>query len=217
MDKYKKYLGIIIFIVAIIAMIAFSGSVLIGPRYQSWNDKKIELENVTNELNNKLTAQNNVLAKLRKLKESIISSQKRIYSPIEDKLGNDTLFFTLYSDVIEMVRANTIRIKSIDYEYNPKGDLFVAQGEAYFVCDVNMEVVSNYVNLGKLIQDLYQYPYYIRINSIDVTPYPRDKKILIAKISLRLYSHTSPDNTSSIEEAGAENPIEGATSPLPQE
>ena len=155
------------------------------------------------------------------MQDSVLSSQKKIYSPVESKLGNDTLFFTLYSDVIEMVRANTIKIKSIDYKYNPKGDIFVQQkGSMYFVCDVNMEIVSNYVNLGKLIQDLYQYPYYIKINSIEVVPYPQDKKILLSTISLRLYAHTQPDkdivvDTEEMAEDGG-NTLNKATQPLPQ-
>ena len=115
---------------------------------------------------------------------------------MESDLGNDTLFFTLYNDLLEMVHSNSVKIKSIDYTYNPKEDKFVEFGkDIYFVCDVNMELVSNYVNLGKLIQDIYQYPYYIRINELDVTPYEKDKKVLVTNLSLRLYAHTAPDTT----------------------
>ena len=218
MDKYKKYLGVTILLIAVILLISLSVSVIIGPKYREWQDMKAQVAQVTQELDTKKIAQQNVLRKLQKLKESVIASQKRIYSPIEDKIESDTLFFTLYSDVIDMVRANTIKIKSIDYQYKPKGDIFVAQGDTYFVCDVDMEIVSNYVNLGKLIQDLYQYPYYIRINNIDVIPYPKDKKILLSKISLRLYAHTAPENTSAIDDTVASSStIDGAASPLPQE
>ena len=31
-----------------------------------------------------------------------------------------------------------------------------------------MDLVSNYVNLGKLIQDIYQYPYYLKINESEL-------------------------------------------------
>ena len=100
--------------------------------------------------------------------------KKKIYSPVESDLGNDTLFFTLYNDLIEMIHANSVKIKSIDYSYNPASDKFVEFGkDVYFVCDVDMELVSNYVNLGKLIQDIYQYPYYIKINEMDIKPYEK--------------------------------------------
>ncbi len=170
----------------------------------------------------KKQAQIRVANKLKQLQNSILSSQKKIYLHIEERLGNDTLFFTLYSDLIEMVRANTVKIKSIDYNYNPEGDVFVQQkGSPYFVCDVNLEVVSNYINLGKLIQDIYQYPYYIKINSIDVSPYEQDKKILLSSISLRLYAHTSPEKaleTNITDESSNPdlNTLNGADKPLPQ-
>ena len=212
MERYKKYIGIIIFILAVVGLICLVIG-LIVPKYNEWNNLQAQVAQVSQTLEGKKRAKDNIARKIRKLKESVMTSQKKIYSPIEDNLGNDTLFFTLYNDVIEMVHSNSIKIKSIDYQYNPNGDLFVAQGDQYFVCDVNMEIVSNYVSLGKLIQDLYQYPYYIRINSIDVIAYPKDKKILLTKISLRLYAHTTPVEQSLM----SEQTVDGATTPLPQE
>lgn len=216
MEKYKRYFGIVLFIGGVMALI-FLLITIVSPRFQHWSDLRSESDKVSQTLETKRTAKINIQKKLQKLKESVITSQKKIYSPIEDRLGNDTLFFTLYSDVIEMVHNNTVKIKSIDYQYNPNGDLFVDQGSQYFVCDVNMEVVSNYTNLGKLIQDIYQYPYYIRINNIEVYPYPKDKKILLSKISLRLYAHTSPEEITTTPTAIEETKtIEGAVVPLPQ-
>lgn len=199
MDKYKRYYGVLIFIV-VIALLIFGTYSVIQPMVVKTKSLEETIEKKQQELdalNNKLRI---VQAKIKKIKESIAGSQKRIYYPVESDLGNDTLFFTLYNDVIEMVHTNGVKIKSIDYNYNPEADAFVKFGkDVYFVCDVNMELVSNYVNLGKLIQDLYQYPYYIRINEISVNPYEKDKKVLIANVSLRLYAHTAPDNTVEVE------------------
>ena len=216
MDKYKRYYGVIVFCVAIILLIL--GFVqLISPKVTELNDLKASIEQKqgqVSELENKL---NIVKQKIKKIKNSIISSQKKIYSPIESDLGNETLFFTLYNDVIEMVHSNSVKIKAIDYTYNPETDAFVKFGkDIYFVCDVNMELVSNYVNLGKLIQDLYQYPYYIKINEIEVKPYQKDKKILITNLSLRLYAHTEPDDTTNVDNEAVALPLNGANTQLPQ-
>ena len=220
MDKFRRYTGVIVFFVAIAAMIIVAG-LIIAPQYKNYKELTDKDEQVSALLEQKQQAKIVIKKKLKQLHESVISSQKKIYSPIESKLGDDALFFTLYSDVIEMVRANTIKIKSIDYKYNPADDIFVKQkGSLYFVCDVNMEVVSNYVNLGKLIQDLYQYPYYIKINEINVIPYNQDKKILLTTISLRLYAHTTPDAemASELDDAdSSDSPLQGATAPLPNE
>ncbi len=211
MEKYKRYYGLVIFIVAIVLLLGVA-YLLVGPKYQEVKSLDSEIETLTASLDQKKVLRDNVEKKKKKLKDSLINSQKRIYSPIDSGLENDTLFFTLYNDVIEMLHANSVKIKSIDYTYNPTSDIFVQLGkDVYFVCDVNMQIVSNYVNLGKFVQDLYQYPYYIRINNIDTKPYQKDKKILISDISLRLYAHTSPDEIT--DDAPA---IDGAQTALPQ-
>ena len=216
MDKYKRYYGIIVFCIAIVLLI-FGFVQLISPKVTELNDLKASIEQKQGQVSDLENKLNIVKQKIKKIKNSIISSQKKIYSPIESDLGNETLFFTLYNDVIEMVHANSVKIKAIDYTYNPETDAFVKFGkDIYFVCDVNMELVSNYVNLGKLIQDLYQYPYYIKINEIEVKPYQKDKKILITNLSLRMYAHTEPDDTTNIDADAAALPLNGANTQLPQ-
>lgn len=200
MNKYKKYYGLGIFI-AVLLVAAFLAYIVIMPSLNDLTTAKATLNTKTEELEKKENEKKIVLDKIKKLQDSLSSSQKKIYSPTESDLGNETLFFTLYKDVIEILHTNSVRIKSIDYTTNPDSDTFVQFGkDVYFVCDLNLQLVSNYVNLGKLIQDIYQYPYYIKINSIDVRPYEKDKKVLLTDMNLRLYAHTTPteetnDNT----------------------
>jgi len=193
MEKYKKYYGVIIF-VATIVVFGLIAYYVISPRIVKFSSLRDSINTKEEELSGLQVKLNTVKTKIKKIKDSISGSQKRIYTPMESDLGNDSLFFTLYDDVIEMVRANNVKIKSIDYNYNPENDEFVKFGkDVYFVCDVNMDIVSNYINLGKLIQDLYQYPYYIKINSIETKPYAKDKKTLLSSLSIRLYAHTEPE------------------------
>ena len=217
MDKYKKYYGIIIFAVLAV-MLGFGSYSMISPKVAESKSLEAQIQAKEGEVAELQTKLDIVKKKIKQIKDSIVSSQKKIYSPIESDLGNETLFFTLYNDVIEMLHANSVKIKAIDYKYNPDTDVFVKFGkDVYFVCDVNMELVSNYVNLGKLIQDLYQYPYYIRINELEVKPYAKDKKILISTLSLRLYAHTAPEDTSAIDAAVNSAPaLDGANTSLPQ-
>lgn len=194
MEKYKKYYGVLLFAGAIF-LIFYVSIMTISPKLQELASTSSMTETKEAELNKKKADLQNVMTKLRKLKDSITSSQKKIYAPVESDLGSDTLFFTLYNDVIEMMHANSIKIKSIDYKHNPENDEFVKFGkDVYFVSDINLELISNYVNLGKLLEDIQQYPYYIKINELSVKPFAKDKKILITNISLRLYAHTSPQN-----------------------
>lgn len=200
MDKYKKYYGIVAFCFAVFILF-FGAYKLIFPKVEQLKNINSVVESKNSELSNKQAKLKIVQNKIKRIKESIVTSQKKVYSPIEADLGNETLFFTLYNDLIEILQANSVKIKAISYVCNPESDAFVQFGkDVYLVYDVNMELVANYVNLGKFIQDIYQYPYYIRINEIDINPYQKDKRILIANVSLRLYAHTMPDENT--EEAG---------------
>ena len=214
MEKYRKYYGVMAFAAAVL-LLFFGIYKIVGPKVEEVNTLKSDIESKQQELDGLQNKLNVVKAKIKKIKNSISTSQKKIYSPIESDLGNETLFFTLYNDVIEMIHANSVKIKSIDYTYNPETDAFVKFGkDIYFVCDVNMELVSNYVNLGKFIQDIYQYPYYIKINEMEVKPYEKDKKILITTLSLRLYAHTEPENNDAVTDSAL--PLDGAETNLPQ-
>lgn len=213
MDKYKRYYGVIIFAILIVALL-FGSYSLISPKIAEKQSLEAQIEAKEGEVSQLQQNLEIVKRKIKQMKNSIANSQKKVYSPVESDLGNETLFFTLYNDVIEMLHANSVKIKAIDYKYNPETDAFVKFGkDVYFVCDVNMELVSNYVNLGKLIQDIYQYPYYIKINELEVKPYAKDKKILISTLSLRLYAHTAPVETPVETDAPV---IEGASKALPQ-
>lgn len=193
MEKYKKYYGVIIFAVSLILLIVGVTKLVTtkASEMQKAKEAVVKKEAELKAVNDKLKVVKN---KIKTIKDSIGTSQKKVYSPAETDLGNDTIFFTLYNDVIEMVHGNSVKIRTISYTPNPESDSFVQFGkDVYYVCDVNMELVSNYVNLGKLIQDLYQYPYYIKINELEVKPYQKDKKVLISNLSLRLYAHTAPE------------------------
>lgn len=218
MDRYKRYLGVIIFL-ALLGFIAFVGYSLVAPKVMESIELDSTVKTKTQQVETLRGKLKIVQNKIKQIKDSIVSSQKKIFAPEEADLGNETLFFTMYNDVIEMLHANSIKIRSIDYKYNPESDAFVQFGkDVYFVCDINMELISNYINLGKLIQDIYQYPYYIRINELDIVPYAKDKKVLISKLSLRLYAHTSPveEMSSNSGTSGATPALDGADVPLPQ-
>lgn len=194
-DKYVRYYGVIVFAIIIVLTFFIGYKYVIEPAVIESHEVTEKLEKRTAELNTKLEEKKRVERRIANAKSQALAPvEKRVYAPIEADLGSDSLFFTLYSDVIEKVHSNSIKIKSLEYEYNPEDDAFVKAGsDTYFVCRLNMELVSNYINLGKFVEDIYQYPYYVKINSIKVKPYEKDKKILISNVSLNLYAKTEPE------------------------
>ena len=200
MDKYRRFYGIAAFFAGV-ALLIFVAVQVITPMITDLQEKSQQVESKENKARELQSKQSIVKSKIEKIQASIAGAQKKIFSPIESDLGSETLFFTLYNDLIEMIHSNSIKIKAVDYSHNPETDKFVEHGkDDYFVCEVNMELVSNYVNLGKLIQEIYQYPYYIKINKLVVKPYEKDKKVLISNLSLRLYARTEPEDDTNVAE-----------------
>ena len=195
MEKYSRYYGVIAFLVVtfVLGYVTFN---MISPKFEELTNVNTNIEKQEKILKAKQQEKVVVANKLKKFKDSAVNTQKKIYAPMDSDLGNDTLFFTLYNDVLEMIKANSIKIKSLDYVYNPEEDEFVKSGNDYFVCDINLKLVSNYTNLGKLIEQLYQYPYYIKFNNMEVKPYAKDKSILLTDMSIRLYAKTEPEEDS---------------------
>lgn len=193
MEKYSRYYGILVFVI-IVCLAGVFGYKTLTQAINGLSNATTKLEQKEKEFNRKLEEKKVVEHKLEQIKNESVGVQKKLYAPADADLGNDTLFFTLYNDLIEMVHSNSIKIKAMEYTYNPESDNFVKfSKDLYFVSEVNMELVSNYTNLGKFIQDVVQYPYYIRIMNIDIKPYSKDKKILISNVCIRLYAKTSPE------------------------
>ena len=157
MNKYKKYYGVIIFLVVLISA-SYYAVTEIKTKYESSMSLDSEIERLRNQFELKKRDRDIVDSKIAKIKGSILGAQKKIYAPVETGLDDDSLYFTLYNDMLDMVTKNGIKIKSILPTLDPEGDPFVSNGnkgeKKYFVCDVDLDLVSNYVNLGKLIQDI---------------------------------------------------------------
>ena len=135
MDKYSRYYGLIIFIVLAVLSL-FIGYKIIRPAIDNVFETNSKLEQREDDYNKKLEQKRTVESKIAQIKNSMANAQKKIYSPVDSDLGNDTLFFTLYKDVIEMIHTNSIKIKSMEYVYNPESDAFVKFGkDVYFVCE----------------------------------------------------------------------------------
>ena len=68
---------------------------LIVPKFTMMSDLRRKLSNQEALYEKKKKELEIVKNKIKTIQNSIASSQKRIYSPLESDLGNDSLFFTL--------------------------------------------------------------------------------------------------------------------------
>lgn len=114
---------------------------------------------------------------------------KNIYKPETTSTEAESSFAVLFDDVIDMAKYNGIKVYSIEYKYNPTEDDFVKNAANQFnVCQLNMQLVSDYSDLESFLKELYKYPYLVNIEKLEITPYPKNKKILLTALQLKLYA-----------------------------
>lgn len=118
-----------------------------------------------------------------------LTQTKKIYKPEISSGEAESSFAVLLDDLIDMAKYNGIKIYSIKYDYNPAEDDFVKNAASqYNVCLLNMQLVSDYTDLESFLKELYKYPYLINIDKLEITPYPKDKKIILSVLQLKLYA-----------------------------
>lgn len=184
MQRYKEA---ILYSIFIILMFVYS-IVRIRPEITN-------IINIEKEIGTKTTEFTDLDRRLETLKasemEKLSSSKKlkNIYKPAEAGLDAESSFAVLFDDLVEMAKYNSIKIYSIEYIYNPQDDEFVkGAADKYNVCRVKMQVVGDYNDLQSFLRDIYKYPYLINLSKIELTPYEKNKKILLANVQLKLYS-----------------------------
>lgn len=129
------------------------------------------------------------LKKTEMEKMTLSKQAKNIYKPDTPGLDAESSFAVLFDDVIDMARYNGIKVYSIEYVYNPKEDEFVkGASDKYNVCQLNMQIITDYEDLESFLKELYKYPYLLNVNKLELTPYPKNKKILISALQIKLYS-----------------------------
>ena len=94
-----------------------------------------------------------------------------------------------FTEILELVRANRIKVRTIKYEYNPSDDAFVkGAGNKYKAARLNMEMIANYTSYNNFLKELYKHDHFLDIQSVEIVPYRKNKQILLINFKLKLYS-----------------------------
>ena len=121
--------------------------------------------------------------------KTVRQEAKAFYKPIETGLDNEAVIAGEFAEILQLIRANQIKVRSIKYDYNPSDDNFV-RGNAgkYNVARLNMEMIGNYTNYDHFLRELYKHEHFLDIQSVEIVPYRKDKRILLINFKLKLYS-----------------------------
>ena len=119
---------------------------------------------------------------------------KEFYKPIESGLDAEAVMAEAFGDILKLIRANSIKTRAVKYDYNPSDDNFVKNASAkYNVCNLNLEMIADYKHFQAFLRDLYKHEHFLEISNIEIVPYEKDKKILLIKSQLKLYSQKSAE------------------------
>ncbi len=190
-EKLKfYYIPIFIIILAIGAIVYFAPK--IWENYQNYNTTKDSIKDKTEQLEKK-QAQLEQYKKeeaeqaAKEQKEKV--SGKPFYKPIESGLDKESVITGEFSEILQLIRVNKIKVRSISYDYDPADDNFVKGASSkYNVARLNMEMIANYANYDNFLKELYKHEHFLDIQSVEIVPYKKNKKILLINCKIKLYA-----------------------------
>lgn len=118
-------------------------------------------------------------------------SGKLIYQVSASQFSPEASFGIMFENILGNITNSGIRIRSIDYNYQPVEDkILTANLQGYNACELSFTTVGSYVELQNFFKNLAKEKYLASIYEVYIEPYDKDKTILIAKFKIRLYTKT---------------------------
>lgn len=137
---------------------------------------------------------------------------KAVFKSIDGGTDTESVISDEFSEILQLLRENKIKARSIKYDYDPQDDNFVKNvGNKYHVCKITAEMVANYASFENFLRELYRHEHFLDITQIEVTPYEKNKRILLVTLQIKLYAQRDP---SSVVETPAASPEQAATTPV---
>ena len=190
-EKLKQFIIPIALIVLIFVGLGYTGS-KIYENYQSYTAANEEVAQKTATVQEKQAKLDEYKRKEQeeKAKENESkNSEKPFYKPVMSGLDTEAVIAGEFAEVLQLVRANQIKVRSIKYDYDPKDDAFVSgAGSQYNVARLNMEMVGNYSNYDNFLKEMYKHDHFLDIQTAEIVPYKKNKKILLINFKVKLYA-----------------------------
>ena len=190
-EKLKQFIIPIALIVLIFVGLGYTGS-KIYENYQSYTAANEEVAKKTATVQEKQAKLDEYKRKEQeeKAKENESkNSEKPFYKPVMSGLDTEAVIAGEFAEVLQLVRANQIKVRSIKYDYDPKDDAFVSgAGSQYNVARLNMEMVGNYSNYDNFLKEMYKHEHFLDIQTAEIVPYKKNKKILLINFKVKLYA-----------------------------
>jgi len=158
-----------------------------------------QIQTITN-IQNDYKTQSSTLAdterKLEELKAAAARKEaenenvmKAFFKPIEQGLDTEAVISDEFGEILQIIRENKIKTRSVKYDYDPQDDNFVKNASnRYHVCRVSAEMIGTYANLENFLRELYKHEHFLDISKVEIAPYEKNKRILLASVQFKLYA-----------------------------
>lgn len=140
--------------------------------------------------------------KLQDLKDAAMKKEaenenisKIFFKPISEGLDTEAAISDEFGEILQIIRDNKIKTRSVKYDYDPQDDNFVKNvPNKYQVCRVTAEMIANYSNFANFLRELYKHEHFLEISKIEIVPYEKNKRILLVNLQIKLYAQRSPSS-----------------------
>ena len=179
----------IIFIIIAIAVIVVAAW-WAGTNFQRMSENKSALSEQQAIVEQKKQKLDAMKAKMER-EEKTSKSGKVIYEVLDQQFSAEASFGIMFENIIANITNSGLRIRSIDYNYKPQNDdILNANAPGYNACELRFKTVGTYSQLQGFLKNMAKETYLTNLQEIYIEPFEKDKTILIATFSLRLYTKT---------------------------
>ena len=118
-----------------------------------------------------------------------IANDKAFYKPAAQGLDTEAIIVGEFNEILELIRANKIKVRSMKMDPDPDDDAFkIGAPEDYNVARLNLEMIADYPSLNIFLKELYKHEHFLDIESVEIVPYKKNKRILLVNFKIKLYA-----------------------------
>lgn len=194
MDKknIQKYSGLLIIILGVIVF--FLVVWLLAK--QPYEDYQTEMKKVkTSQKNLEKVKKEERNASLQEAEElERLKTLKPIYKNENEASSDSTgVYGTMFDEIINFAKQNSLMIRSIEYDMNPTYDpIYASHADLYNVCEFKFRFVGSYNQYKAFLADIInKFQYFISISKVEVSAFEENTDYLLINMSFTMYSEKS--------------------------
>ena len=185
MNKFRVALGILFIAIAVFVFLI----VKTIPEIKKISDIQTQQTNQSRSLADAERRLSDLKNSVAKAEKEVNTLAKAFFRPVNFGSDTEAVISEEFNEILQLMRENKIKTRSIKYDPDPQDDNFVKNvPDKYYVCKISMEMVANYSQFENFIRDLFKHEHFLEISTVEITPYQKNKRILLISLQIKLYA-----------------------------